>query len=195
MNNLQTDKERLKWLQFFLQQLYTQHPEQKPFNSKSLMKFTREQSSLDIHTKTGNLKGASMCDVTLVPKDKKSWVAQVAMILFGTADDDVWNIINGFARPDTGGKEISAARVRGFVFSKLTKTEKETFMSSLGHRHELGTQFKHMLVKTVLTPVERKTLKTWIKNNQDPTAVSNYLAAVEGIKNVYGYDLINEKKI
>jgi len=136
-----------------------------------------------------------MCDVKLVVPDKKSLIQQIALIVFGTADNDIWGIINGFSRPSNGPKNVLAARVRGFIFSQLSKADKEAFMISIGHGHDMQSKFGHSLNMTKLTLKQRKERDEFLNSGEDSTAADNYYNAVDAIKNVYKYDLLKEKAV
>jgi hypothetical protein len=161
------------------------------FGSKSLMKPIREQSRLGIHTVIGNLKDESMCDVVLNKQSKQSFVQTVMQILFGTGDEDVWNIVNGLSRPARGPKKLLAGRVRGFLFDKIEG--KQEFMRTLGHGHKFGSDFKHALYTKKLTLAQRKERDKWLSANEGTSDANNYYSAVEGVKNVFKYDLLQEK--
>jgi hypothetical protein len=136
-----------------------------------------------------------MCDVKLKVPSKQDFFKQMALIVFGTADDDIWGIINGFSRPSNGPKEYLAARVRGFIFSQLSKADKEAFMTSIGHGHDMHSKFGHALVLTKLTAVQRKARDKFLNSGEDQTTANNYYQAVDAIKNVYKYDLLKEKAV
>jgi hypothetical protein len=154
-------------------------------------KYSLEQFTQDMISIYGNMRKESMCQVNLANSDAKSVVAKVAAFVFGSNNDDVWNIVNGITRTDGLNKDLTFGRVRGFI---AEQADQEFFLEQLGHGHDVASEFRiHVINTKKLTAAQRKERDKNLNNSNDQEAVERYYAAVDSIKEVFKYDLLKEK--
>jgi hypothetical protein len=133
-----------------------------------------------------------MCQVSLAKSDLKNVAAKISTLVFGSNNNDIWNIVNGLTRSDDISKDYTFGRVRGFL---AEQADQDFFLNEMGHGHNVAGAFKiHVINTNKLNATQMKERNKELKANPDSAATIRYFAAVESIKNVFGYDLLKEKK-